>query len=53
MSKTTLKKIGFTITTIFFLLSISFGLDGNLIHSYLLMLLGTASIGLMDRYELL
>lgn len=53
MSKTTIRKIGFTITTIFFFLSISFGLDGNLINSFLLMLLGTASMGLMDRYQLL
>lgn len=53
MSKSTLRKIGWTITTIFFLLSMASMLDGNLIYSYLLMLLGSASIGLMDRYELL
>jgi hypothetical protein len=53
MSKTTFKKIGFTIITIFFLLSMTSMLDGNLINSFLLMLLGTASMGLMDRYQLL
>jgi hypothetical protein len=53
MSKTALRKIGFTITTIFFFLSISFGLDGKLINCFLFMLLGTASIGIMSRYELL
>ena len=53
MNKSTLRKIGFTIITIFFLLSISSMLSGNLIDSYLLMLLGAASIGIMDRYELL
>ncbi len=53
MSKTTLRKIGFAIITIFFLLSMASMLDGNLINSFLLMLLGTASMGIMDRHQLL
>jgi hypothetical protein len=53
MSKTTFKKIGFTLITIFFLLSMASMLDGQLINSFLLMILGTASMGIMDRHQLL
>lgn len=53
MNKSTLRKIGLTIITIFFLLSIASMLDGKLINGFLLMLLATASMGIMDRHQLL
>lgn len=53
MRKNILRKIGWTIITIFFLLSMASMLDGKLINSFLLMLLGTASMGIMDRHQLL
>lgn len=53
MNKSTLRKIGFTLITIFFLLSMASMLDGDLINSFLFMLLGTASMGIMDRHQLL